>query len=592
MSYKSDDIIFKAPILTIMGHVDAGKTSLIDYISNDITTEAGGITQNIGTRYIDKTHINKISSSIKGKFSIDKRLPGMMFIDTPGHEAFQNMRAMGSNICDLAIVVIDLIDGVKPQTIESINILKENKIPFIIALNKLDLIDGWVDSKELSLRKAIKKNAKLNNILLSTIEDIKWELSKENVNSEFYFNNKKPQSVYSIIPLSCRTGEGIADLIGMISYLTFNWMEKKVTFNEIPKASVVRSYLDKRIGNCLEIILSNGYLNIGDSFYLINYEKPVLMKIKNIFTLENKKWIQTSKVQASKYCKIIGSNIENIITGTLMYPLIIGKQIALERATRNMKNLWDQFNYNDDGGIIVAPSFGELSGCYYQFNKENIKIKKCILGRLNESLLNKVELMLNENQVKALYYFGDYDENKIEKIVKTNNYSFKLISDKIIYSMIDKAKKFIEETDENDIESLINEGKLNYPVRCKIVPNCIFNMGGTDEIVIGLEIVEGKLNKNTNIYVNNGSSLINLGNVISIEKNNEPLDEGKVGDKVAVKLSNTENKLFGRHFQEKDILVSFISREIIDNMKKYYREKLNKKEWMLVKDLKTTFKVI
>lgn len=580
--------IFKSPVITFMGHVDAGKTSLQDIICENNSLEDGNITQNIKVRYIDNSKINKLSQSIKGKFSIDQRLPGVMVIDTPGHEAFKNMRSMGSNICDLAVIVIDIMSGVKPQTIESINILKENKIPFVIALNKLDLIDGWVNSDELSLRKAIKKNIKTNNMILSNIEDIKWELNKINIESEFYFNNKKPQSIYSIIPLSSKTGEGIADLFGMISYLTFNWMSKKVKFNNITKASVIKSYLDPKMGHCLEIILSNGYLSIGDSFYIINYEKPIISKIKNIFIFENNKWKQTNQTKASVYCKIIGTNMENIITGTLMYPISNDQESAFNKAQKNMKNLWEQFQYDDNGCILLAPSFGKLSGCYYQFNKEKIKIKKCLLGNLTETLLDKINILLDK-EVKVLYYFGSYDEEKINKIIKNNNYNFTIISNTILFSMIDQAKDFNEKCQQNIVEKLLSEGKINYPVKCEIVPNCVFNMGGNSEILIGLKIIEGKLLKNTNIYVNNGSSLVNLGNVVSMEKDKEQIDKGRVGDKIAVKLSNNENKLFKRHFQEENIMVSYLSREIIDNLKKYYRDKLTKKEWLLVKELKLLF---
>ena len=220
MASLTEETIFKAPVITFMGHVDAGKTTLQDVISRDTTQEHGGMTQNIGTRYIDKKQITKIGGSIRGKFALDQRLPGILLIDTPGHEAFKNIRSQGSNQCDLAVLVIDILDGVKPQTVESINILKENKIPFVIALTKLDRVNGWIDSKE--------KNSSINNLLISVIEDIKWELSKHEINAEFYFNNKKPATVYSMIPLSSVTMEGVADLICMISYLTFNWMEKKL----------------------------------------------------------------------------------------------------------------------------------------------------------------------------------------------------------------------------------------------------------------------------------------------------------------------------------------------------------------------------
>lgn len=594
MSDNTNSVNFKAPVITFMGHVDAGKTSLQDAISFKSTTEDGGITQNIGTRFIDKNTVMKIAGSIKGKFAIDERFPGIMMIDTPGHEAFNHMRAQSSSQCDLAVIVVDILAGIKPQTIESINILKENKIPFIIALSKLDRIDGWVNSMELNLRKAIKKNNKTTNILLSYIEDIKWELEKIDVKAKFYFNNKKPNSIYSMIPLSSITKEGTADLIAMISYLTFNWMSKKITFNDMTKASVVKCYKDKKMGWVVETILSNGYINIGDEFMMCNHNKPVLCKVKNIMVSYNNKFITVTSAKASSYVKIIGSNLEDIITGTYMFNVnIMGKEKATLKATESISDIWNSFKYSD-GGVIVAPSFGELSGSYYQFNKENIGITRCIIGNLSNSLIDRINIILNEKEKKhrVIYYFGGESIDKYKKYIKDKNYKLTIISNSIIYHLVDLAKEYIENSDNTCVEELTEEGLINYPVLCEIVKGCVFNKGGCEEIVIGLEVKQGKLLKNTVIFVNNGSNMINLGKVISLEKNNEPVNEGTIGDKLAVKLSNPDGKSFGRHFEEKDIIVSHLTRDIIDNMKKYYRKTFNKKDWLLVKNLKEQFAII
>ena len=593
MSSLTEEQIYKAPVITFMGHVDAGKTTLQDAISKDTTSEHGGITQNIGTRYIDNKTITNLGGTVKGKFALDSRLPGILLIDTPGHEAFKNIRSQGSNMCDLAVLVIDILDGVKPQTVESINILKENKIPFVIALTKLDRVEGWVDTKEKNLRKALKKNSRVNNMLIAYIEDIKWELAKHEINAEFYFNNKKPSTIYSMIPLSSITMEGVADLICMISYLTFNWMSKKVTFTDKTKASVLKSYKDNRLGWVVEVILSNGYLNVGEEYYLCNYYNPTRSKIKNIQVNINGKWIQSPSATASSYCRLIGTNLEEIITGTYMYSIEqLSEEKALTKASKNISDIWGLFKYSD-GGYIVAPSFGELCGCYYQLTKDNIPISKCMLGKLNESMIDRIYMILESKPLtqRVIYYFGEITEEKINKYIKVKNYSLKIIADNIIYSIVDKSNKFIEEANDKAIDELIKEGLINYPVKCRIVPGCIFNQGGNSEIVIGLKVMEGKLVKNSQLYVNNNSSLINLGNVISLEKNNETIEEAHIGDKIAVKLSNPDGKTFNRHFEEKNIIMSFLSRDIIDNLKKYYRKKLSKKEWLLVKDLKQEFNI-
>ncbi len=371
-------------------------------------------------------------------------------------------------------------------------------------------------------------------------------------------------------------------------------MAKKVTFTEKTKISIVKSYKDKNMGWVVEAILSNGFLKKGDEFYLCNYYNPTKTKVKLIMIKQQGKWVQTNKVIASNYCKIMGTNLEEIITGTYMYNVKqLGEDEALEKATNNISNIWNQFKYKN-GGVIIAPSFGELSACYYQLSKDNIPISKVIIGTLTISLVDRINIILEESEKchQVIYNFGSMKNEKINQYIKKEQYNLTVINDFIVYNIVEKAKDFIENANNLVIEEMIENGKINYPVKCEIVPGCIFNKGGNSEIVIGLEVKQGKLIKFSNIYAINNGKLVNLGKVHSLEKDNQPIEEAVIGDKIAVKISNPDTKLFGRHFEEKDNIVSFMSREIIENLKKYYRKKLSKKEWHLVKSLKEKFNII
>ena len=142
-----DDL--RAPICCVLGHVDAGKTSLLDALrkSNVCGGEQGKITQQIGASFFPISSIQQITSAIKGKFKVEHNIPGMLMIDTPGHESFHNLRERGSSLCDIAILVVDIEDGVMPQTKDSIKLLLEKKIPFVIAATKLDKVWNWEKQK-------------------------------------------------------------------------------------------------------------------------------------------------------------------------------------------------------------------------------------------------------------------------------------------------------------------------------------------------------------------------------------------------------------------------------------------------------------
>ena len=204
---------------------------------------------------------------IKGKFEVKPEIPGLLIIDTPGHEAFNNLRERGSSLCDVAVLVVDILDGIKPQTIESIKLLRDRRIPFVIAATKLDRINNYEKTEELSLRKAFKKQKRdVITLIETSIYDIQYELEKEKIKSAFYFKNKEPKKVYSIVPISSVSKEGLADLLSLLVYISQNWMNKKIVYKDEIDATIMECYQDKKYGWVLDVILKNGSIKIGDEF--------------------------------------------------------------------------------------------------------------------------------------------------------------------------------------------------------------------------------------------------------------------------------------------------------------------------------------
>ena len=582
----------KAPVICFLGHVDAGKTSLKDCITKKLTKEAGDITQNIGATFVPQKDILKIAGSIKGKFKIDNKFPGLLVIDTPGHAAFTNLRQQGSSHCDLGIVVIDINQGVQPQTIESVEMLKEKKVPFIVALTKIDRIDQWINSKQPNLRKALKVNKNCTNTLTYMIEDIKYELNKLEIQSEFYFNNKKPESVYSLIPLSAHTGEGIPDLVSMISYLSLNWMSKKITYRDNVKASIVNCVFDKKVGWTIDCIISNGTIYQNQEFIVTTLTKPKKIKIKNLIIKKNGKLENVESVKASNAFRVIASNLEGCLSGTKLRLINDNEEELIEKANQDMINFWDKFEFKDEGGILLASSLGELEAAYSLFQKENLNITKAFIGDLREGFLDRISIMLdkqNEKKYKTIYYFGNLN-SKIENYLKFKN--FHLIAQPVIYHLINKIKEYNESCEEEVRDELLSKGESIYPALCRIVPNCIFNSGGNQEIVIGLKVRAGKIKKDSVFAaLNNSGEIVEIGKVLSIQSDNKDIDEASIGDKVAVKFENPHKKSIGRHFEENNEIVSLLTRKRIDILKDHFRSILTKKDWVLVRDLKQKLKI-
>ena len=225
----------RSPICCVLGHVDTGKTKLLDYIrkTNVQDKEVGGITQQIGASYFPIENIRQKTKDIEGRFDVDYNIPGILMIDTPGHESFSNLRHRGSSLCDIAILIVDIVHGLEKQTIESIKILKDKRIPFVVALNKIDRIYDWNPIKDASIHQTIKQQKKHSiEELESRVIGIKNELSAQGLNTEVYMKNKQLKQVYSLVPVSAVTGEGIPDLLAFMVFLTQKGMTKKLSISK------------------------------------------------------------------------------------------------------------------------------------------------------------------------------------------------------------------------------------------------------------------------------------------------------------------------------------------------------------------------
>ncbi len=586
----------KSPICCFMGHVDAGKTSLMDVIrnSNVADNEAGKITQSIGSSFVDIEKIKEVTKNIKGKFVVEKQIPGLLVIDTPGHKAFSNLRSRGSSICDLAILVIDIIDGVKPQTIESIKMLVEKKVPFVIAATKIDMIYGWEKTKYYALRKAMKsqKDPNITNMMISYIETIKFDLEKENIKSEFYFNNEYPDKVYSIIPVSSKSKEGLADILSMLVYLSQNWMNKKITYRDKVKATIMESRKDSKIGWVIDIILSNGTIKIGDKYAILTQNGPKIISIRNLIVTNEGKEEYKDSVRASSGVRIIASNIDKCYAGTNLHVINSTETDALERAKKEFESFMDKFNYKENGIIIQAPTIGELEAIYQLFDENDVKIKNGYVNALNDKDFMKVESQFeyeSDEEYRCLAYFGDLlgkEREKYNKLAEKNK--IKLITSNVIYQLLDEYKKFYDKAIEIKKKKLLDQGKAIYPCEIKILKDHIYMTGGSDDILLGVKVLRGKLCKNTKLIT---LSKTLLGTVTSIEKEKKDLEEAKVNDEVCIRISHEDYLIYGRHFNEKDKIVSKVTAESIKLLGKYFRKDLKNEDWILIKQLINVFQL-
>jgi len=585
----------KSPVVSFMGHVDAGKTSLMDAIrgTNIQKGEAGGITQTIGSSFVPIEHIREVTKSVKGKFSVEHNIPGVLIVDTPGHSAFSSMRDRGSSLCDIAILVVDINKGIQPQTEESIKMLKEKKIPFVIAATKIDMIYGWKKSDQVNLRKAMKEQEESTiHVMQSMLEDMKYEFSKLDIDAVFYFNNKTPNKTYSIVPVCTQTGEGLSDLLSLLVYISQNWMSNKIIYKDTLDATIMESILDPKLGWVLDVILSNGTIKIGDKITVTSQDGVKVSSIRNILTppqltqdRHRVSWTNNTSVRASKGIRIIGSNLESCIAGSSIFKVGPDEKDAIEKAKGEYDKFWKSFDWDSKGIYLVAPTIGELDAAYNLLKIEKIPIIKGEISNFTKKVADKYMSLTEEENFKEnkviLYFHSNpltgKQEDEYNNICKACGLDF--VHNMVVYQLIEEYKKLKKKLLEERKKEHSEKGKAIFPCELYILKDHVYMKGGNDDLLFGVKVKAGRLLKGTPIITKNK---ISLGKVTSIQKNNKELNEAKLREEVCIRISCESNVAYGRHFSHSDQLISKISRESVNELKINYRDDMEKNDWLLL----------
>eukprot|EP01018_Ginkgo_biloba_P018760 Gb_28583 [translate_table: standard] len=592
----------RSPICCILGHVDTGKTKLLDCIrrTNVQEGEAGGITQQIGATYFPMDNIRERTTELKADANL--RVPGLLVIDTPGHESFSNLRVRGSGLCDIAILVVDIMHGLEPQTIESLNLVKMRQTPFVVALNKVDRLYGWKTRPNAPIKMALKQQSKdVQNEFEMRLSQIMTELKEQGLNSELYFRNKEVRKYVSIVPTSAISGEGVPDLLMLLVQLTQKMMEEKLMYVSEVQCTVLEVKVVEGLGTTIDVILVNGVLHEGDQIVVCGMQGPIVTNIRALLTPHPMKELRIKgsyqhhkELKAAQGIKITGQGLEHAIAGTQLY--VVGPDDDLEdireEAMQDMKNVMSRIDKSGEGVCVQASTLGSLEALL-EFLKSpavNIPVSGISIGPVHKKDVMRASVMLerkNKEYATILAFDVKVTPEARELAEETG---VRIFMADIIYHLFDQFKAYMETLKEEKKKEAAEEAI--FPCVLKIIPQCVFNK--KDPIVLGLEILEGIARVGTPLCVPS-REYVDIGKIASIEVNHKAVDSAKKGQKVAMKIigNNPEEaqKMVGRHFDIEDELVSHITRRSIDLLKENYREDLSLDEWKLVVKLKNLFKI-
>ena len=222
---------------------------------------------------------------VQGFLAAPLRLPGLLIIDTPGHESFSNLRDRGSSLCDIAILVVDIMHGLEPQTIESINLLKKKKTPFVVALNKVDRLYEWKPNKHKDVREVIASqpdNTRLE--FMKRKDEVILGLAEQGLNAALFYENPDPEDYISLIPTSAHSGDGMGNLMASLVAMSQSFLAKRLSYTEELQATVLEVKAIGGFGTTIDIVLVNGRLKFGQTIVLAGTDGPIVTTIKALLT--------------------------------------------------------------------------------------------------------------------------------------------------------------------------------------------------------------------------------------------------------------------------------------------------------------------
>ncbi len=561
----------RQPIITVAGHVDHGKTTILDSIRKTGVqeTEAGGITQKISFTKVPIENIKKTCRQIeKQKIKLD--IPGFLFIDTPGHAAFSNLRKRGGSLADLAILVIDINEGIMPQTAEVIEILKINKTPFIVALNKIDNISGWRKQSENLQENIEAQSTNTKQQFQEKLLTIIGSLHHHGFNAKPFYEITNFASQLALVPCSGKTREGISELIITLCGISQKFLKQTLKLGKQAKGVILEIKKQKTM-QYIEAILYDGTLSAKDEIAIASFDEPIITKIRvleEILPISNKfKPIQKTNAANGIRMQLIDS--KQILPGM---PFTIYKNNLKQIKQEFAKEIGEKIKTEEKGIIIKADSLGSLEALITMLKQNKIQIIKAGIGKINKKDVISAQTNLKQDPINAVILGFNTDID--EEVKELGTSKIKIITEEVIYKLIENLIEF-QKQKQNEIK---REKIMGLATICKlkILPQYVFR--NSHPAIFGILIEAGKLKPKTQLIDSNGKS---IAKVKAIQDKNQTIEQAEQGMEIAISLPGIT---FDRQLTDTTHLYSDISEH-------QYREFKKNKELLTQDEIQTLQKI-